>query len=224
MTGGNAEEKYATQLVMAQVLNRIVRLLHPFCPFLTEEIYSILPIKDQACIIDAYPTVDNDAAFLALANAQAEIEIDVVKEVITAIRNIRGENRISPAVKLNVRFGVNQPEAQKILSHNKSAISTLARLENVEIGEDGDLMKCAVAPIAVGDIRTKVIIPLEGLVDFNEEVKRIQKTIEKLEKDVSLLTNKLSNEKSHVAATVERASGFVERGVDAVSVVKKLEC
>ena len=195
MTGGNADEKYATQLVMAQVLNRIVRLLHPFCPFLTEEIYGILPIKNEACIVDHYPTPDNDGAFLSLAGAQAEIEIDIVKEVITAIRNIRGENRISPAVKLNVRFGVNQAEVQKILSHNRSAIATLARLEQIEIGEDGNLMKCAVATVAVGDNRAKVIIPLEGLVDFNEEIKRIQKTIEKLEKDVHMLSNKLSNEK-----------------------------
>jgi valyl-tRNA synthetase len=195
MTGGNADEKYATQMVMAQVLNRIVRLLHPFCPFITEEIYGILPIKNEACIVDRYPTPDNDGAFLALANSQAEIEIDIVKEVITAIRNIRGENRISPAVKLNIRFGVNQAEVQKILSHNRSAISTLARLEHIDIGEDGNLMKCAVAPVAVGDNRVKVIIPLEGLVDFNEEIKRIQKTIEKLEKDVHMLSNKLSNEK-----------------------------
>ena len=195
MTSGSADDKHNTQLVMAHVLNRIVRLLHPFCPFLTEEIYANLPIKDVACIIDAYPTVENDKELLAFASAQAELEIDIVKEVITAIRNIRGENRISPAVKLNARFGVTQAEVQKILSHNRSAIMTLARLENMDIGQDGDLMKCAVTPVVVGDNHVKVIIPLDGLVDFNEEVKRIEKTIEKLEKDVKLLSNKLSNEK-----------------------------
>lgn len=195
MTSGAADEKHNTQLVMAHVLNRIVRLLHPFCPFLTEEIYANLPIKGSACIVDTYPTVENDKDLLAFASAQAEIEIDIVKEVITAIRNIRGENRISPAVKLNVRFGVIQAEVQKILSHNRSAIMTLARIENMEIGHDGNLMKCAVAPVVVGDNRVNIIIPLDGLVDFNEEIKRIEKTIEKLEKDVNMLSNKLSNEK-----------------------------
>ncbi|MBC7421675.1 MAG: valine--tRNA ligase [Bdellovibrio sp.] len=195
MNSAAAEEKQTTQLVMAQVLNRMIRLLHPFCPFITEEIYTNLPIKGQACIIDQYPTVLNDKDFLAFASKDAELEVDMVKEVITAIRNIRGENRISPAVKLNIRLGVTQDDVQKILSHNKSAIMNIARLENMEIGADGDMNKCAVAPIAIGESRMKVIIPLEGLVDFNEEIKRIQKTIEKLEKDVGLLHGKLSNEK-----------------------------
>lgn len=195
MASSSPEEKHNTQLVMAQVLNRIIRLLHPFCPFLTEEIYGNLPIKSEACITDLYPTPENDKALLTFASKQAELEIDIVKEVITAIRNIRGENRISPAVKLKIRLGVNQAEVQKVLSHNRSALMTLGRLETMEVGADGDLMKCAVAPVAIGDARVKVIIPLEGLVDFNEEIKRIQKTIEKLNKDVSLLSNKLSNEK-----------------------------
>ena len=180
---------------MAQVLNRMIRLLHPFCPFLTEEIYANMPIKGTACITDIYPTPENDRAFLAFGSKQAELEIDIVKEVITAIRNIRGENRISPATKLTIRLGVNQAEVQKVLSHNRAAIMTIARLDNMEIGADGNLMKCAVAPVVIGEARVKVIIPLEGLVDFNEEIKRIQKTIERLDKDVSLLSNKLSNEK-----------------------------
>jgi valyl-tRNA synthetase len=195
MTSSSPEEKQTTQLVMAQVLNRIVRLLHPFCPFLTEEIYANLPIKDKACIIDQYPTPLNDKEFLSFASKQAETEIDIVKEIVTAIRNIRGENRISPAVKLKIRLGVYQDDVQKIVSQNRAAIMTLGRLEEMLIGDDGDLMKCAVTSIAIGDIRVKVIIPLEGLVDFNEEIKRIQKTIEKLEKDVGLLLGKLSNEK-----------------------------
>jgi valyl-tRNA synthetase len=195
LTGTNADEKKATQLVMAQMLNRIVRLLHPFCPFITEEIYAKLPIKGEACIIDQYPTIDNDKSFLALGNKSAEHEIDIVKEVITAIRNIRGENRISPAVKLSIRLGVEQDHVQKILSSNRTALMNLGRLENCEIGLDGDLMKCAVSQIVVNGDKVKIIIPLDGLVDFNEEIKRIQKTVEKLEKDVSTLNAKLSNEK-----------------------------
>lgn len=195
MTSSSPTEKHATQMVMAHVLNRIVRLLHPFCPFVTEEIYSNLPIKGEACIIDQYPTIANDKALLAFASPEAELEIDLVKDVITAIRNIRGENRISPAIKLKIRLGVSQAETQKILMKNRSALTTLARLEEMLVGEEGDLMKCAVTTVAIGDARVKVIIPLEGLVDFNEEIKRIQKTLEKLEKDIGLLSGKLSNEK-----------------------------
>lgn len=195
MNGTNAAEKKATQLVIAQVLNRIMRLLHPFTPFITEEIYQKLPIKGEACVIDQYPNTRNDREFLSLGSAAAAMEIDLVKEVISAIRNIRGENRISPAVKINVRLGINSEQTQKILGNNRSAIVTLGRIENLEIGEDGNMMKCAVAPVMVKDSQVKVIIPLEGLVDFDEEVKRINKTMEKLQKDISMLSSKLSNEK-----------------------------
>ncbi len=195
LNGNNAAEKQATQLVIAQVLNRIMRLLHPFAPFISEEIYQKLPIKDKACIIDQFPNVRNDKEFLNLGSSQAAFEIDIVKEVITAIRNIRGENRISPALKIKARLGITNDQVQKILGNNRTAIMTMGRLEEVEIGADGDLMKCAVAPVAVKDANVKVIIPLEGLVDFEEEIKRINKLIEKLHKDISTLTGKLSNEK-----------------------------
>ena len=195
LSGPPSEERKATQLVMAQVLNRIMRLLHPFCPFITEEIYQKLPIKGAACIIDQYPTLKNDKEFLALRSEKANLEVDAVKEVITAIRNIRGENRLSPALKIKVRLGVAEPDTQKILGNNRSAIMSLARLEELSIGEEGVLSKCAVTTINVHGLMAKVIIPLEGLVDFNEEINRIHKTIEKLQKDISLLSGKLSNEK-----------------------------
>lgn len=195
MNGTNADEKKATQLVIAQVLNRITRLLHPFAPFISEEIYQKLPIKGAACIVDQFPNLRNDREFLGLGVQQAALEIDIVKEVITAIRNIRGENRISPANKINVRLGVMNDQVQKILGNNRTAIITMGRVENLEIGTEGDLMKCAVAPVIVKDASVKVIIPLEGLVDFDEEVKRINKLIEKLQKDITMLTGKLSNEK-----------------------------
>ncbi len=194
-SGSNKEERAATQLVMAQVLNRMMRLLHPFIPFISEEIYQKLPIRGQACIIDQYPNSRNDKDFLALGSPQAAYEIDIVKDVVTAIRNIRGENRISPAEKLQVRLGITEADIQKILGNNKTAIMTMARLASLDIGADGNLQKCAVAPITTKMGQIKVIIPLEGLVDFDEEMKRLSKGIEKLNKDISMLASKLSNEK-----------------------------
>jgi len=195
MNGTDAEAKAATQLVIAQVLNRIMRLLHPFAPFISEEIYQKLPIKGAACIVDQYPNVRNDKEFLSLGSQQSAFEIDLTKEVISAIRNIRGENRISPAVKINVRLGTLDSKVQAILNNNRTALVTMGRIENFEIGADGNLSKCAVASVIVGDATVKVIIPLEGLVDFDEEIKRIQKLSEKLERDITSLSARLSNEK-----------------------------
>lgn len=195
LSGPATEERKATQMVLAQTLNRMLRLLHPFCPFITEELYQKLPIKNEACIIDQYPNIRIDKDLLDLSSTTAAKEIDLIKEVITAIRNIRGENRISPAEKLKIRISVLDEKTQKIIGENKATIQSIARVEITEIGSDGNLLKCAVNTATTVDFQAKVIIPLEGLVDFDEEVKRINKTIEKLQKDISILNGKLSNEK-----------------------------
>lgn len=195
LSGPESTEREATQLVLAQVLNRIVRLLHPFTPFISEEIYQKLPIRGEACVIDDYPTVIKDAPLLECGSLDAATEVEILKEVITAIRNIRGENRISPAVQLNVKLVIQDDVTQKILGANRSTLISLGRISQLEIGTESNFAKCAVAPVQFKDLQVKVVIPLEGLVDFNEEINRIQKTIEKLNKDILSLSQRLSNEK-----------------------------
>lgn len=195
LSGSPSQERETTQLVMAQVLNRIVRLLHPFTPFISEEIYQKLPIRGAACIVDQYPTVLKDHALLAAGSVDSATEVEILKEVITAIRNIRGENRISPATQLAVKLVVQDDKTQKILSANRSTLMSLGRLSTLDIGTESNFAKCAVTPVQYKELQVKVVIPLEGLVDFDEEIKRIQKTIEKLNKDVAGLSSRLSNEK-----------------------------
>ena len=114
--------------------------------------------------------------------------------MIAAIRNIRGENRINPGAKINVRLAPNDDQVQKILGTNRNAIVTLGRIEQLEIQAEGNLAKCAVTLVTIKDARVKVIIPLEGLVDLAEEITRIQKTIEKLDREITTLTARLANE------------------------------
>jgi valyl-tRNA synthetase len=194
VNGPAGDERTASQLVLAQSLNRIMRLLHPFIPFITEELYQKLPIREAVCMTDVYPNPRKDKDFLAYGSEVAAMEIDLVKEVLSAIRNIRGENRISPAEKITVRLAPSDDNVQKLLSHNRNAIVTIGRIGNLEVGAEGNLSKCAVAPVVVKDAQVKVIIPLEGLVNIEEEIKRIQKTIEKLNKDITGLSGRLSNE------------------------------
>jgi len=193
LNGPKGPERTATQLTMALVLNRTMRLLHPFAPFITEELYQKLPLRGQACIIDEYPNLRNDAELMELVSSTATFEIDLTKSVIAAIRNIRGENRISPALKINVRLAPNEDMAQKILSGNRTAICTLGRVENLEISVEGSMSKCAVTPVTLGSSQVQVIVPLQGLVDIEEEVKRIEKALEKLDKDISGLSSRLNN-------------------------------
>lgn len=192
--GEPSAERKATQLVLAQTLNRVMRLLHPFTPFITEELYSKLPIRSEALIRAEYPTVQNDKNWLSVGSQEAAFEMQLVKEVITAIRNIRGENQIKPGVSIPVRLAPSDGKVQKILQANKTQIVRLAKLETCEIGAAGSLQKCAVSPVRVGDVTVDVIVPLEGLVDIEEEIKRIHKAIDKIQKDMNVLNKKLNNE------------------------------
>lgn len=193
--GEDESQKKVTQLVLAQTLNRIVRLLHPFAPFISEEIYQKLPIRGEACIIDQYPTPEKDHKWLGLGSEEAAFEMELVKQVITAIRNIRGENSIKPSEKIQVWLAPKDDHSQKLLGKNKSEIIRLGSLELCEIAQRDSLKKCAVAPIRLGESQIDVIIPLEGLVDIDKEVARLKKLIEKQEKDIQKINGKLSNER-----------------------------
>ena len=192
--GEDSREKTATQTVLVQVLNRAVRLLHPFAPFISEEIYQKLPIKGEACIVDTYPTPKNDKDWLEMGSETVATELDLVREVITAIRNIRGENRIKPGVEIKTVLAPKDDKSQKILGGNKEYIRSLAKVGELLIQPDVDMNKSAVTPVRMGDLSVEVVVPLEGLVDFAEEVKRISKNIEKLQKELGSLSKRLSNE------------------------------
>lgn len=192
--GDKQDDKAATQHVLAVTLNRIVRLLHPIAPFITEEIYSKLPIHGDACIVDEYPTVQNDKEWLSIGGSQAAHETELVKEVVAAIRNIRGENRIKPGVKIKAQLSVQDGKVQKMLGNNKAAIMRMGGVDDCSIDEVKNFAKCAVAPIQVGSDRVDIVIPLEGLVDFEEEIQRIEKTVEKNMKELSGLRGRLENE------------------------------
>jgi len=193
--GEDQEQKEATQLVLAQTLNRITRLLHPMIPFITEEIFQKLPIASESCMIEDYPTLENDTAWLSLASEDAAVEIEVVKEVITAIRNIRGENKIKPSEKIEVWLEPKDDFSQKVLGSNRDMFLRLASLSNLNIESKENLKKCAVTPIRINSSEINVIVPLEGLVDIAKEVARLKKSAEKLEKEQANLFGKLNNKR-----------------------------
>jgi valyl-tRNA synthetase len=192
--GDKPDQKAATQLVLAQTLNRIVRLLHPFVPFITEELYQKLPIRGAACIVDHYPSPRTDKDWLAIGSRERAEELDLVIEVISAIRNVRGENRIKPSEDLRVRLIPKDGHAQKVLQSNKAYIVKLAKLSECQVETEGSLSKCALMPIRVHEFSVEVVVYLEGLVDLAEERKRIEKAIEKFQKEMSGLNSRLSND------------------------------
>lgn len=191
--GQKQEEKQATLWVLAHVMDRTMKMLHPFVPFITEELYAKLPLSEGTLMVQTYPTVRNDKDLLSFASEEAALELDLVREVITAIRNIRGELMIKPGQKIKAYLAPSEDQTQKILGENKQAIMVMAGLELCDVGVHDNRAKCAVAPVMVKQLKLDVVIPLEGLVDIEEEVKRIDKNLMKVEKELMGLKGRLSD-------------------------------
>jgi valyl-tRNA synthetase len=145
-------------------------------------------------MLDSYPTRRIDKALGTLGNPSAAEEVEIIKGVLHSVRNIRGENRISPAKELVLRLQVEDDKSQKILSAYRKTIQSMGRISELEISDSVVTAKSALASLVVSGHSIKVVVPLEGLVDIAEEIKRIQKNIEKLDKSLEGLVQRLSND------------------------------
>ena len=182
-----------TLFTLFNILNRICRLLHPFIPFVTEEIYQKLPVKNKACIIDTFPHTQTDQELLQLGSKQAAFEMDLMRQIITAIRNIRGENNIPLSSRPPVQLFC-ESDCRKILEAHRAFILQLAKVADCQIIlKKPSLSKSATHLVQVGKAKVQVIIPLEGLIDFAEEIKRLEKNIQKNKTEIQKINVYLDN-------------------------------
>ncbi|TAN41375.1 MAG: valine--tRNA ligase [Nitrospirae bacterium] len=176
------------------LLEKTLRLLHPFMPYVTEEIWQNIPghgsragVKGQdieSIVIASYPS--------SLArNVRAEEEMSVIMETVMGIRTIRGELNLSPARELTASIKTRSDEARDILTRNMTYVRKLARAEITEIGTAVEKPRGSAA--AVRDF-VEVYIPLEGLLDLDLEIERLRKEEDKLDEAMSFVNKKLMNE------------------------------
>lgn len=193
--GNQTDEKKATSLVLFQVLNRTLKMLHPFIPFITEEIYSKLPLRDSEILCTSkFPHYKADKDWGAQGKENSWEEVEIIKEVITALRNIRGENSIPFGVEMFAHIVPKDDRTQKILSAHRSVILKMCKLSDISFEPRESLAKCALTPLTTFSSEIDIVIPLEGLVDLEEEIKRLEKNMEKTQKDIQILSKKLNNE------------------------------
>jgi valyl-tRNA synthetase len=162
-----------------------VKLLHPFMPFVTEEIWEKLPGTDGSIMIARFPEASD-----YIKDENALKEMNLLMGVITGIRNIRGEMNISPSKKVNILIDVAEKEEADFLISNLVHIKTLAKVEDATIAS-GIPKPEASATAVFGQNQIHVI--LKGILDFQEERKRLGKQIEKIEKEIKVSNRKLSN-------------------------------
>lgn len=179
--------KKTAQTVLLYVLKNILKLLHPFMPFITEEIWQHLPNNDEALIMSSWPKYKEELNFKA-----AEMAIEFIKSGIKGIRNARAEMNIIPSRKSKQIFVTTDEEIAEILSNGKRFFINLASAEEVEIRESKDGID--EDNISVVLDRCEVYLPLKDLIDFEKEIERLEKEKEKLEGEIKRVVGKLSNE------------------------------
>ncbi len=182
---GEGAEAEVTRSVLSHVLGTILRLLHPFMPFITEEIWQRIPWSDGSIMVTEFPKVGE-----GLKAPSAVEEMSWVKSAVSAIRNVRGELSIVPSKKLRAIVIPDKAAGLGFLERNRHLIETLARISELEITLDRTPPRRALT--AVGEM-LEVFIPIDEE-RFVEERERLEKEIQRIEKDLQLVRGKLSND------------------------------
>ncbi|MBT7180082.1 MAG: valine--tRNA ligase, partial [Nitrospina sp.] len=178
-------EKKVAQNVLLHVLEASLKLLHPFMPFITEEIWQKLPKTGDSIMVSTFPEFKADRS-----DAKVEETMGKVMEVITGVRNIRGEMNLNPGLKLNALIKTSRADLEVTLKEHAGFIRELARVDQITIGSDIEKPEVSASSV-LGEM--DLIIPLAGMMDFEEEKNRIEKELKKIEKDLIFLDKKLSN-------------------------------
>ena len=200
---GDRKEKITTQKTLLFVLQNSLKLLHPFMPFLTEEIWSKLPSKEaESIMISKFPETREN-----FNNSQEYNDIEFIKGVIKSIRNIRGETNIPVGMKIKVLFKTNRKE---LLTDSEIFISQLAKISDIEFIENEEGIKAANSIFE----QTKIFIPLEGVIDIDKELARLKKEHKNTINEVTKLSKKLNNEsflEKAPANIIEKEKGKLEK-------------
>lgn len=185
--GEDEAAKKTTRSVLAYVLDQTMRLLHPFMPFITEEIWQHLPHEGESITVAAWPTVKEQFNF-----AQDAESMKLLTDIIRSVRNVRAEVNTPMSKKVPLFISAKDKETAEVLEENKAYIEKFCNPENLSIGVAMEAPAQSMTAVVSG---AEIYLPLAGLINLEEEIARLEKELEKWAKEVKLVSGKLSNEK-----------------------------
>ncbi|WP_432408596.1 valine--tRNA ligase [Wukongibacter sp. M2B1] len=184
--GEDYNAKRTAQDVLIEVLEALLKLLHPFMPFITEEIWAYLPGSQDAIIVSKWPEVSEEKI-----DSDEEKKMQLIMDAIKSIRNIRAEMNVAPSRKAKILV-VADKEVFDTIEENKDYLITLASASEVIVKQEkGTIPEDSVSAVIEG---AEIYIPLDDLVDFEKELDRLEKEKTKLEKELDRVNKKLANE------------------------------
>ncbi|MFD2670495.1 valine--tRNA ligase [Marinicrinis sediminis] len=184
--GENEQAKRTTQSVLAYALDQTMRLIHPFMPFISEEIWQHLPHEGETLVQAAWPIYSS-----SLEDADAVEQMELLKNVIGAVRNIRGEVNAPMSRKIEMSLKATQTRAADILRKNEEYIIRFCGTSHLEMGLEVEAPDQSMTAIVTG---AEIYLPLAGLIDIEQEIARLQKELQSLDKEVERVEKKLANE------------------------------
>jgi valyl-tRNA synthetase len=184
-----AENSKVVRNVLAYVLDNILRLLCPYMPFITEEIWHLIRDLDsgsgETITLQPYPAADE-----GLIDEELEKKMEAIQTVVGTIRSTRSEMNVPPSKKADIYIRVSDSELEKVICDHSDFIKYLGKIENFEIGKDIKKPQQAASAVIRG---AEIYIPLAGLIDIETERKRLEKELEKAKKQLDKTTKKLGN-------------------------------
>src|SRR5256714_1860941 len=186
-------ERDAARTRLISVLEQALRLLHPFMPYITEELWQRLPGVDEKLLHPAYRGDMRATVMLAaypqanplLIDVQAESEMQAVINLISRVRNIRTEMNIKPGERVRLIIAAPDENARAVFEASREQIARLARTSEILIREQLDAPRASARAVLSGG--AEVAVPLEGLIDFEQERARLAREMEKLQKEAAKL-------------------------------------
>ena len=179
------EAREASLAVLWRVLHDVLILLHPFIPFVTEEIWHKLPGTEGSIMRARFP-VDGPAP-----DPDAERRMELLIDVISCIRNVRGEMGLPPGMALEAIVYAADEDTRATIDGHRDLIVPLARLKSLDVTGQPQRPKGAATAVARG---ATIFVPLEGIIDFAREIERLGKELGKLSKELAAVSNKLHNQ------------------------------
>jgi valyl-tRNA synthetase len=181
---GSSEEHAAIINCLFFVLEKILQLLHPFMPYVTEDIWHNVFKQSKSIMMSKYPDVIE-------RNIDAEEKMGRVIDAVAGIRSIRGELNIAPSLEIMADIKASSADIENVLKENLSAIMKLTRCREINIGEDIRRVKDSAVSVKEG---MEIYIPIGGLLDISSEVLRLRKDMAKIDEAMVFLNKKLLNE------------------------------
>ena len=180
--------KEIVQDILSYVLSNTLKLLHPFMPFITEEIFQRLPHEKESIMVSSWPEPNREEI-----DKVAEGKMEKIFAVIKAIRNLRAEVKIPPDKRVNILLKVANFSDYELLEDNKDYLFLLSKVDNLKIEQE--LKEKPKFALSAGVGNLDIYLPLKGVVDIEKEIKRLEKESFRLKKELFRVEERLSNQK-----------------------------